>query len=128
MRLLHRIDREPGLGQVDILAVKLEGFLAKSLAQEVDPFVCDSAGFGEIDAEPAQLIGLVTAAQPDDQTAGGQVVGERDVAQEACGLIQGRQDHGRPELDTHGLWRDMADHHQRRRRHRIIREMMLGEP
>ena len=93
--------------------MKLEGFQAEALAEEIDPLIRDGAGFGQIDAEPAQLVGLVAAAQPDDQPALGQVVGKCDIAEQTRGLIQGRQDNGGPQLDAQGLRCDMADHHQR---------------
>ena len=127
-RRLHRADGEPGLGQVYVFSVKLEGFPAEPPGKKIDPLVGDGARFGEIDPEAPQFVGLVAAAEAEDQPSPGEVVGKCDVPEQPGGLIERRQDHGGAEPDAYGLRRHMPHHHQRRRGHGVVGEMMFGEP
>ena len=115
-------------GDLVVLAVVAEGLAREGQLQHLGEL--DQLGHRvlQVLAEALELVGLIAAADAEHEPTVRQGVDHADLGDEAHGLIE-RGDHdGGAQLDALGLASEPRQHHQRRRAHAVVGEMVLGEP
>ena len=79
-------------------------------------------------AELGELSRLIAEAETEDQSPGGEGIGQAHVFGETQRLVERQHDHGRAETDPRCGLGHMCNHQQWARDDRVVGEVVLGEP
>ena len=105
-----------------------ERLLRERQVEHVEELLEHGPRAGEVLAETFELVGLVAAADAEDEPPAGEAIDHADLGQQPRRLVERRDDDGRGEFYPLGLPGAARRHQQRRRADAVVGEVVLGEP